>query len=682
MIKTAKDSFNKKLHKTACDVTRLNYRQDNFEVKFGSKLCEQEAELSGISRKLEEMKSHVGELHKIPRWKEWAINGKDIQNRLREHYETCETTFFPIDWSDDCLKALNDLYVQLELVEVEKFESSRQTSKLDHASCDIYDSFKTHKDCNDPRRILWVGEAGVGKTSSCEKLAVDFSKNFDEFAEKFPGSYLLIFLRCRELKGQLLRNVSELLSLPVSGEHERSLLEWLQNNSSKLFFLIDGLDELRYHNKELESLLKGDLFKGARVIVTSRREGLKGRQRYFDSIFCIRGFNKFGVYQFVEKYFETFSKLERRVQLAKSLHAKLEQNSHLSDLSEIPLCLLILCVIWEEHGGILPEKLAVLYDSFLNCMIDRYLSKYTDSYQCEEDIRSYVISILSRLAYTTLKSNVSYFEQHDLTKVIGTIPGLKETVGISLISRIGLVSLDTSGSKLSRCCYQFFHKSFQEFFCSLYVKQNITNPTSKDLLCQSHEYSWLLELTPSTSMGVSWSYPLFVRFLCGILNDDEFQGLFQVVLEKAFTLQSCGWVMDLNELSGLICDIDPKCLLHFADLIGDALPSNIHLDKFRGKILDMTSGPLKHWAFTKRNGGIQLTSNDLSSFTAEELMGLEALMMNQSSKVKHLTIKLNDSSPIPTDAMGTIAKIWWKGCSLTMLVIKCYTTAAIASTDL
>ena len=643
MIKNTEDDFSKRLQKTDSSLVELVSRQVNLEAEINEIKEQNTREKSGSTLNIEEIKDNV-----------------------REHYKTCEMPFFPIDWSMDCLKELTDLYIQLELVQVRKYESSRQTSGYKY-TCTIYDSFDSQEDCRDPRKILWVGEAGIGKTTSCKKLALDFSEDVGDFSKKFPDVYLLIFLRCRELEGQFLHKILELLlAEPVNEVEEKHLQSWLTENASSILFLIDSLDELSCPNKELEALLQGKLFRGSRIIVTSRREGLKGQQRYFDSVFTVRGFSTSDVQNFVEKYFETLSMKEKTAELAQSLQQKLKKNEYLSDLSKLPLCLLILCVIWEEHGGFLPDNMADLYDSFLNCIIDRYLSKHSDIIRPEDEIRSNVIDILSRIAYTTLERQVSYFEQRELKEVIGTVPGLNETDGISLINRIGLVTIDKSGSKLSRCCYEFFHKSFQEFFCALFVKKMLESSSPKEKLNLCNEYSWLLDLrTEPATRKIFWSNRRTVLFLFGILNREEFKVFINVAVKIINRLHVSGWEMALKEISDCICELSTERLLEFGPLIGDALPCEIEPVVFQGKILDVISGPLKRWAFTKFGGVLTFTSEGLCSLESKELMELTRLVLNQSSKVRELKLIL--SGHVPIDIVERISWLWWSSLSLSTL---------------
>ena len=643
-----------------------------FYLSLFCRFDELEDMIKDIELKIDEIKSDVNDLQRTGQEKsEPSFNAEDIKNRLRENYRTSEATFFPVDWNDDCMKQLTDLYVQLELVDTEKLESSRQNSGPFN-TCTIYDSFKPHQDCNFPERVLWVGDAGIGKTTSCKKLAVDFSENFDEFIETFPRTSLLIFLRCRDLEGQLLPNILELvLPQPVAEGREKLLQQWLKRNSSNLLFLIDGLDELSHPNKDLESLLQGNLFKGSRMIVTSRREGLKGRQRYFDSIFNIRGINESDVEQFASKYFQTFCKRRENVEITtKQFLTKLREDKYLHDLSQIPLCLLILCVIWEERRGILPVKMACLYHSFLNCMIDRYLAKYPEVTLREQEIRLYLINILSEVAYSTLKDNASYFEQRKLKRVIATVPGLNETDGVSLINRIGLVSIDKSGSKLCRCCYQFFHRSFQEFFCSLHIKRALHKSSPEELSNLTRQFSWLLELKVMEDCVISWSYPVLVRLLCGILRKGEFLALFSMKLQKIQKLDSCIW--ETIELFYFTSELDSERVndLQCAKLIGYAFPSEVYLNDFKGQMVDVISGPLKHWASTNNNGSLVFRSGDLSRIILGHVIQLKALLLNQESKVNKITLELDSDSCILADTMKVIADIWWQCSSLTLMKIK------------
>ena len=632
----------------------LGKRHDSFEEIMESKLEEQGSKINVI-------RSDLTQLQKGTKRKRETFCMDDLKAELQYHYRTCETTFFPVDWSEDCLKQLNDMYVQLELTEVGKFESSRRP--LDgKQTYTIYDSFHPHHKCNQPRRILWIGEAGVGKTTSCKKFAIDFSTDFNTFTKRFPGINLLIFLRCRNLEGHLFRNISELL-LPEAEQNEERLKDWMEENSSSVIFLIDGLDELTVPNKELEALLTGKVFRDARVIVSCRREGLKGRQRYFDSIFNINGLKSSDLPYFVRNYFAAVCpSREKSSKYADSLLLKLEHDQSLSGLSKIPLCLLILCVVWEEQEGTLPKSLAELYKTFVDCIIERFLSKSPTG--SSSRICSHLILILSHVAYSTLKKNFSYFEKRELEEIIGNISDVTEAEGIQLINRCGLISIDKSGSKLSRSSYQFFHKSFQEYFSSLYVTSKIQNASEKEKPGVLDELSWVLKLSSSWNGNIDWEHRLLVLFLAGSFTGDDCQFFLKNTMETLSILRQNGWRIGL--LYDVVAELGSKCLIHSAELIGSAFPRTVNGHRFGERLHDVAEGPLEHWATTREDSILNFDEE----FNQTKLDELKKLLMNKKCKISQL--KSTVTSDMKSAGMDTVARLWWKSNSLEMLNISCH----------
>ena len=83
---------------------------------------------------------------------------------------------------------------------------SRDTERYGELSekdvCDIYEIFKPHEKCPDPRVVLLEGDPGIGKTVCCKKIAFDWSK--DKTGEPFPRFKILIKLKCRDINPRAL----------------------------------------------------------------------------------------------------------------------------------------------------------------------------------------------------------------------------------------------------------------------------------------------------------------------------------------------------------------------------------------------------------------------------------------------------------------------------------------------
>ena len=578
------------------------------------------------------------------------LDMQGITEKLISHYEIAEKRFIHANWMDNYLEDedLDHVYVQLVYA---KESDLRQKQYQSGEIFDMYDSFNN---CKGPKKVLWIGDAGMGKTTACRKIAVDWSQNTAEFRKCFPGVELVVLLKCRDFDSDLQNSISELLlSGPVNKEEKEKLLTYLKNNASKVLFVIDGIDELKHVGKELDDLLQGRKFEGSHMIITSRREGLKGCRKYFQSsTFEIIGFNSFGVKQFVTKFYS------QDELLAMTLLNKIEHDQILSELSRNPLCLLILCVVWEDMEEDLPGRRYDLYSCFLNSVIVRMQKKYPDAYG-NIDCHLNIINVLGKLAYETLATNKTSFSDSDLQRV-------KSPVLVKdMVKCTGLVKIDKSCKKKAMW-YEFFHKSFQEFLACLYVIQQLQDVAKEDSQNISDEFQWLLQILPGYMSGQTiprygfckWAFPVVVSFLCGSPETLVFETLFRDTFHKIVKLESNGW----HSWSYLLCpclkELSPDNMKKASAVLAKILPSTIHMESLADMNLQnrltFIKRSLQYWSVNASNGHL-LMASDLTD--ENEMKAFEEILKNKSL--------LTQTLEVTADCLGglvmfqNLAKTFW-----------------------
>ena len=164
--------------------------------------------------------------------------------------------------------------------------------------------------------------------------------------------------------------------------------------------------------------------------------------------------------------------------MAETLIARLWLKN-LNELTRNPLNTLLLCVIFEDHKGVLPDSRTKLYVEIVLFVLRRYENK-NDLPVSDRDLLSVYkkeLMILGRMAQDSLEKKELYFEDN------------KADLKGSLIGKFGFVSIQLGGTKVAPCLrYIFLHKSFQEFFSAFFLAFSIIDGTLDCKSVANEEY--------------------------------------------------------------------------------------------------------------------------------------------------------------------------------------------------
>ena len=170
------------------------------------------------------------------------------------------------------------------------------------AFCEFIACFSRH--CEHPRRVLIEADPGMGKTTFCEKMCLDWSTG--SISEPFPSFPLVILLKCRDLAtDDIMAGIADQL-LPKDVPEKEALFNYIKANPSKVLLVVDGMDELK--EVDLFDLIQGKILSQIYLLVSTRHEaGIKIRQ-YFDSLFEIVGYTVTDAKNYIIKYFKSIAK--------------------------------------------------------------------------------------------------------------------------------------------------------------------------------------------------------------------------------------------------------------------------------------------------------------------------------------------------------------------------------------
>ena len=379
----------------------------------------------------------------------------------------------PVPWCDSFSFQLENIFTRLRIVAKEKTRG--KTTKEVTSMTSI---FTPHEDCQQPLVVLIEGEPGIGKTSYCQKLAYDWAtRQGCEWDESFPRVEVLLLLRCREIESSCIWKAIEDQILPegIQPEVRDTFIQFLQENPSKVLLVLDGLDEADPVKLKLVlKLIQRELLPGCCIVLTSRHEAGSNIRPYTDTLLEIVGFRTTDADCFIRRYFHQSDNQH----LAATLIAKLKSDN-LYELTRNPLNTLLLCVIFEDLNGVLPNSRTELYIEMVLFVLRRYENKNGLSSGDKDHLLLYKeeLIILGRMALDSLRKGELYFEDHQ--------GDFKQ----SLLPKFGFVSIQAGGSKRAPCPrYAFFHKSFQEFFSAFFLAFSMIDGTMDCKSVANKEY--------------------------------------------------------------------------------------------------------------------------------------------------------------------------------------------------
>ena len=534
---------------------------------------------------------------------------------IQQIYAKREGVILPVPWCDRFSFQLENIFTRLRII-AKEMTREKVTKEL----TSMTSIFTPHEDCKQPLVVLIEGEPGIGKTTYCQKLAYDWAtRQGHEWDESFPRVEVLLLLRCREIESSCIWKAIDDQVLPegIEPQVRDTFIQFLQENPSKVLLVLDGLDEVDPEKlKFFRKLIQRELLPGCFIVLTSRHEVGSNIRPYTDTLLEIVGFTTTDAEYFITRYFQQSDNQH----LAGTLIAKLG-SENLYELTRNPLNTLLLCVIFEDLSGVLPNSRTKLYIEIVRFVLRRYENKKGLSISDKDILLVYKkeLMILGRMALDSLRKGELYFE--------GPQSDFKQT----LLPKFGFVSIQAGGSKRAPCPrYAFFHKSFQEFFSAFFLAFSIIDRTMDCKSVANEEYEEELSQVFTFMSGIvaMHSEATAVSILKGCVPVVNFSG--RISREYKTHLRLALRFIDECKL------LSETLYTELAHIFGESLDL-VHLtysgwvDLFR-----VSFSPL----FLALRVNTSLTSMDFSYilFSAEEANFLsEALRVNTSLTSLHLS---------------------------------------------
>ena len=340
----------------------------------------------------------------------------------------------------------------------------------------MFEIFKSHEECSQPKRVLIEGKPGMGKTTYCHKIAFNWAKE-RQGGESFPDVLLVLLLKCRDINGDLWEAIDDqLLPREVNEEEKEKFFMFIRHHQSKVLLVLDGLDELPISQLPIyKEIIQGRVLPESYLVVTARHEVGMTLRECCHTLLEVEGFTKTDAIEFIHRYFK------EEKDLAQKLLDKLYSDRTLQDLTANPLNAALLCLLCEDFRGKLPGSRTLLYLEVVECVLRRYRLKMKLPETDQSLVALYQVELkqLGRIAMESLHNDSLYFDQ-------SAFQGFPS----DLISGVGFLSVEAGRSKRRPGrSYGFLHKSFQEFFAALYrCRQLLDGEISADSLIADHRY--------------------------------------------------------------------------------------------------------------------------------------------------------------------------------------------------
>ena len=359
-----------------------------------------------------------------------------------------------VPWDESSSIEINEIYTPLNWVRDHRKPSGVTQEELE----DYTDMFK-----GKPTRMLVYGRPGIGKSTFCKKAAYDWSKALKEILMNFS---ILLLIKLRDVcdVGNIrdVLRASKLLASdgPISVD---SLYDYIINNQDKVLLILDGYDEYSFaeEHSPILAIWKGEQLRDCHVIVTTRQlecDKLRGPSH-------------------VQLEIQGFKSWERKRTYARKFMASEQdcdefmsylKEKDLYDMAEIPLLLLMLCILWKEkhHEG-LPKLRADIFTQFIQTMLDHKGEiqqptpfQNVTSTEAKEDLSNLGKAALEALLQDRLYVRCSNFPGN----ISRSFEKLSE---VGLFQIVNLTSLNPEKGAY------FIHKSVQEFLAAWHIKEEV-----------------------------------------------------------------------------------------------------------------------------------------------------------------------------------------------------------------
>ncbi|XP_044169600.1 uncharacterized protein LOC114955169 [Acropora millepora] len=448
--------------------------------------------------------------------------------------------------------------------------------------------------------VLVVGRPGIGKTSLSTKMlrlwATDQAFNEDHHEKSHFNIVFLIKFRRFNDNAEL--SLHELLARAETVQRlDDSVLEFVQNEPTKVLLIFDGLDE--YSRKEdinaqeddqtyqnnvevkmplsvlYNKLAAGELLRGASILTTTRPKAAEYVEHVtFQKTVEILGFTSTNVEKYVERFSQDFTGAKEKI------WEHIKSNANLFSLCYIPVNCFLIChcllqILRSGSSQQLPTKITDIYQMTVKMVFFKHnrekLSldeleklKKTHMYEPFESFPEEVQELFNRLgeiAFKGIKEARLLFESSEVS-------GLEEC---GMLHKLPDIQSERSLNDPPKSQFCFTHLTVQEFFAAKHLVDTETDERIKEFVSKFiNDGTWQVVL----------------QFVAGLLKSSLGSDIFIKLLPKSTAKRqtfyssepktlTC-WPATEEDLAVQVC----KCLYEINDEHQPLLKNKIKRLKF------------------------------------------------------------------------------------------------------
>ena len=523
------------------------------------------------------------------------------------------------------------------------------------------------------KNVLVVGRPGIGKTSLSTKVLRLWASG-----EAFNADFNVVFLvKFRRFNHDATLSLRELLAGAETVQRlDDSVWEFIQNQSTKVLLIFDGLDE--YSRKEemdtqegyrndveekmpvsvlYRKLAAGELLRGASILATTRPTAVKYVARiFFQRTVEIRGFTSENVEEYVEKFTQDYPGAKEKI------WGHIKSNMNLFSLSYIPVnCFLICHCLLQSilcESSQLPTRMTDIYQMTIKMFLFNHMHnregfpleeleklKSTHMYEPFENFPQELQKILhslGKIAFKGIEEGRLFFESSEVS-------GLEDC---GLLHKLPDLRPKAWGHPpKSQFC--FIHLTVQEFFAAKHLVNSKTKEKIERFVCTRIKHgTWqvvlqfvagllncssdiFIKLLPKPSKGV-WPAKRKDKDLaaqvCKCLYEinDEQQPALQNKMENikfnAVDFRRC-----------LLAPIDVAAILHFLENATEVLI----IDLSNNELGDLGTNEVKKFIVNRERKlkGLDLRRNNLTDNAAKDFA---AALKHSNCKLESLSLSNNN----------------------------------------
>ena len=508
---------------------------------------------------------------------------------------------------------------------------------------------------DDHKNVLVVGRPGIGKTSLTTKMLRLWAKG-----EAFNVFDVVFLVKFRRFNGSAELSLRELLTRAETVQNlDDSVWEFVQNESSKVLLIFDGLDEYsrkkkintqeNYENNVEEKmpvsflynkLVAGKLLRGASILTTTRPTAVKYVAHVdFQRTVEILGFTSENVEEYVEKFTRGSPGAKEK------MWGHIKSNINLFSLSYIPVNCFLIChcllqIILSESSQALPTKMTDIYKMTVKMLLFKHNREGSSQEELKELESTHmyepferfpgellkILNSLGEIAFKGIKEGRLLFESSEVS-------GLEDCGLLHKLPDLNPKALGDPPN--SQFC--FTHLTVQEFFAAKHVVDTKTNEEIKEFVCNHID---------------DGKWQVVLQFLAGLLKSST--DTFIKLLPESTKKENCGssqpktlttWpaTRENNDLAVQVC----KCLYEINDEQQQPVLQN-KIEKIKFNVVDFSECSLApidvaailHFLESAEEVlYINLSYNALRDLGANEV---KKFIVNRERKLKWLKLGLNN----------------------------------------